>query len=196
MESTTAGPKPAKSKARQLIDSTSEIKFGWVKVGLLLLVFAAAVSAGRHVWYRQAGDPILGIDINRAKAEAPTTEAAPPGFAFPPTKEAIAATQTPYVIESTIVQVVTATPTFEPPTPIVEYVYEQVPVEVTRIVEITSVPVPTVTPVPLAPGTVKVCAFVEGATGLYIGSRGVVSGGCESFAFGIGQTSIQVQINK
>jgi hypothetical protein len=75
-------------------------------------------------------------------------------------------------------------------------VYYEVTVEVTRIVEVTPVALPTVTPVPLAPGLVQICASVEGAKGLFIGGRGVVTGSCEVFSFGVGQTSIQVQVNK
>lgn len=79
-------------------------------------------------------------------------------------------------------------------------VYREVPIEVTRVVtqlvEVTPFAMATVTPIPLAKGQVKICASVEGATGLYIGGYGVVSGGCQIFTFGVGQTSIQVQINR
>lgn len=94
-----------------------------------------------------------------------------------------------------VVLVVTATPT---PTPTeVNYVY----VEVTRevIIEVTPnvLPTPTVTPTPaLASGTVKVCASVEGATALYVGGQGIVSGGCQVFSVGIGQSTISVQVNR
>lgn len=93
--------------------------------------------------------------------------------------------------------VVTATPT---PTPniVTEYreIYVQSTVEVTRIVEVTPVVLPTVTPIPLAAGTIKICVALEGAREVYIGQKGVVSGGCEIFAFGVGQTTISVQVNK
>lgn len=95
-----------------------------------------------------------------------------------------APTVDPVVIE------VTSTPT---PTP----VYFYVPVEVEKIVTntITVELYPTPTP-SLSPGTVRICADVEGATGLYIGGLGVVSGGCQVFTFGVGQTSIIVHVNK
>lgn len=90
---------------------------------------------------------------------------------------------------------VTSTPT---PEPIIEVRYEQiqVPVEVTVVVEVTPAPLPTITAIPLASGVVQICASVEGATALYIGGAGVVSGECKKFSFGVGQTSIQVQVNR
>lgn len=99
---------------------------------------------------------------------------------------------TPIIIEKEVVSVVTV----EVPG---QSVFVEVPgptVEVTRIVEVTPVVLPTITPVPLAPGTVKICVSVEGATGIYIGNQGVVSGGCQIFTFGVGQTAIIVQVNK
>lgn len=93
--------------------------------------------------------------------------------------------------------IVTATP--EPPTatPNVIYEYFQVPVEVEveRIVTTTVVLEPTATPA-LAEGTAKICVALEGAREVFIGGHGVVSGGCQTFTFGVGQTSIAVQINK
>lgn len=93
-------------------------------------------------------------------------------------------TVAPVVIE------VTSTPT---PTP----VYFYVPVEVEKIVTqtITIEAVPTPTPA-LAAGTVRICADVEGATAIFVGGLGIVSGGCQTFSFGVGQTSIAVQVNK
>lgn len=101
------------------------------------------------------------------------------------------------------VLVVTATPTPTPtetpvPQTVTEYrdIYYEVTVEVTRIVEVTPQLPPTSTPVPLAAGSVEICTRVEGARELYIGGYGVVSGGCQTFSFGIGQTSIPVQVNR
>lgn len=92
--------------------------------------------------------------------------------------------------------VVTATPTPVPPLPQIEYIYETVIITEPVYIEVTPLPLPTITPVPLAPGVVSICASVEGASALYIGGQGVVSGECRKFSFGVGQTSIQVQINK
>lgn len=87
---------------------------------------------------------------------------------------------------------VTSTPT---PTPV--YVYVTTPIEVIKYVTDTVTVVASPTPTPaLAPGTVKICADVSGASAIYIGGLGIVTGGCQTFSFGVGQTSIQVQINK
>lgn len=93
--------------------------------------------------------------------------------------------------------VVTATPTPAPQI-ITEYrdVYYETIVEVTRVVEVTPIPLSTATVVPLAPGVVEICLRVEGAREIYIGGGGVVSGGCSTFSFGVGQTTIPVQVNK
>lgn len=132
-----------------------------------------------------------------ALAAAPTVEVVPtvvvgsgsPGL--PGAMVELVADDTPTPV------VVTATPT---PTPhiVTEYreIYVQSTVEVTRIVEVTPVVLPTITPAPLSPGTVRICVGVEGAREIYIGQKGVVSGACETFAFGVGQTTIGVQINK
>jgi hypothetical protein len=69
-------------------------------------------------------------------------------------------------------------------------------IEVTRVVTVEVLPPATPTPIPLAPGTIKVCVDIEGAKEVYIGGRGVVSGGCELFQFGPGQTTIGVQVNR
>lgn len=111
----------------------------------------------------------------------------------------------------------TATPTATQwPTPIIleREVIREVPIEVTRevsvyrdvmveveVTKLVTQPVMvlqsvTPTPVPLAPGTVEICASVEGATAIYIGDTGVVSGECKKFSFGVGQTSIPVKINR
>lgn len=112
---------------------------------------------------------------------------------------------------------IVALPTEEPtptawPTPIIIYqeveatreipaqpIYVEVPgpvVEVTRIVEVAAPILPTVTPIPLAPGTVQICVNLEGAKAVYIGNEGVVSGGCKLYTFGVGQTTILVQVDK
>jgi hypothetical protein len=111
-----------------------------------------------------------------------------------PTTEA-AAQREEQIREMIVEVVVTATPTLEPR---IEYIYEQVqiPVEVTRIVEVAEIPLPTVTPIPLAPGTIEICASVEGAKALYIGGVGVVSGACALYTFAVGQTTILVQVDK
>lgn len=93
---------------------------------------------------------------------------------------------------------VTAVPT---PTPHIVTEYREIYIEVTREVQtiLEVAPVPTVTPTatpPLAAGTVQICVTLEGARAVYIGQIGVVSGGCQTFGFGIGQTSIPVQINR
>jgi hypothetical protein len=75
-------------------------------------------------------------------------------------------------------------------------VYITVPQYVTTTIEVTPVPLPTATIVPLSPGTVQICVRVEGAREIYIGGAGVVSGGCQTYAFGVGQTAIQVHVNK
>lgn len=107
-------------------------------------------------------------------------------------------TQETVIREEAAVMVVTATPTVTPEptaTPNIQYVYVdnlvEVPVEVVK--EVTVTPVPTVG---VASGSVEICARVEGATALYIGGFGVASGQCQTFSFGVGQTSIQVQVNK
>lgn len=99
---------------------------------------------------------------------------------------------TPMVIEREVLVEVTREVPGQP-------IYVSVPgptVEVTRVVEVTAIPLPTVTPIPLAAGTIQICASVEGATALYIGNEGVVSGQCKSYSFGVGQTTILVQVNR
>lgn len=187
----TPEPTVAKSK-RTIIDSSSEVRIGWVKVIGLLAAIVVAWNVGNHVWYRQTGDPWFGIEVAEAQAAEPTLSPTVEVVATEPsTPQAVVTT----VFRETIVEVVvTATPTPVPPTPQIEYVYVQI--ESTVVVEVTPATLPTLTPVPLAPGTISICASVEGASELYIGGVGVVSGECKRFSFGVGQTSIQVQVNK
>lgn len=101
-------------------------------------------------------------------------------------------TQTPAVLYAEVTRQVEVT------REVTRYVTEFIPVEVTRLVTVTvAAPVvSTPTPPALAPGTLRVCADVQGARELYIGGQGIVAGECRSFAFGVGQTSVQVQVNK
>ena len=191
----TPGPvNPLKSKVKGIIDSSSEIKIGWAKVALLICVAAAALSVGRHAWYREAGDPIFGISTARGQASSEQVAVSTEYPTATPFEE-IVVTQTPYVIRETITEIVTATPTPVPPTPVVEYIPYEVTVEVQTIVTNTIVATP-VAPLPLANQTVEICVRVEGAREIYVGNVGVVSGQCSTFGFGIGQTSILVQVNK
>lgn len=108
------------------------------------------------------------------------------------TPEVLLAPVFPEVEATPVVLVVTATPTATPvPTQAPVYVYQTV-----VVTEVVSVVQPTPTLVPLAPGTVQICARVEGVSAVYVGGRGIVSGGCETFSVGVGQTTIGVQVNK
>lgn len=176
---------------KAIIDSSSEVRVTWRKTLLLLAAIVVTWNVVNHVWHRKTGDPWFGVSVPEVQAQAaePTPTATPTATA---THVVPARVVEPRVIEV----VVTATPTEIPPTP--EVVYYQVPVEVTRVVTQTiqlEAPTPTATPA-LASGTVRVCVHLEGAREVYIGGAGVVSGGCQTFSFGVGQTSIAVQINK
>lgn len=187
------GMKNQAGKVKAIIDSSSEARIGWAKVAILLVAVSVAFSAGKHVWYRQTGDPIFGISTARGQSVEvlPTATAQ----AIATSTSTLEATQEAYVETVFKEIVVTATPTPVPPTP--EVIYINVPYEVERVVTNTITIVdPTATPIPLAGGSVEICVRVEGAREIYVGGSGVVSGGCEIFAFGVGQTSIQVQVNK
>lgn len=182
------------SEAGKLLKgSDRESKFN-VKAVLMLLVGVVVL------WF--AGNAVLGRDgglgaslaVERAMPTATLGPVLPTQavYALPTEEPTATAWPTPIIIEREIASVVTV----EVPGPVV---YVEVPgptVEVTRIVEVPAVVMPTVTPVPLAPGTLKVCASVEGATGLYIGGEGVVSGGCKTYSFGVGQTTVLVHVNR
>lgn len=157
----------------------------------MLIAVSVAFSAGRHVWYRQTGDPIFGISTARGESSTPVPL---PTDTVQPTLTSFVEIAPTSVIEFVQV-VVTATPTPELPTP--EVIYVNVPYEVERVVTNTvEIVHPTPTPHTLAPGTVEICVRVEGAREIYIHQSGVVSGSCMEFAFGVGQTSIPVQINR
>lgn len=178
------------TKARALIDSSSEVRVTWTKTLLLLGAIVVCWNVVNHVWYRKTGDPWFGIQVDppAVSAQAAATVEATPT----PTVEAdvMASVSVEYVEV-----VVTATPTPVPPTP--EVVYVNVPYEVVRVVtETMFVHEPTPTPKVLAPGVVEICVRVEGAREIYVGNVGVVSGHCSTFAFGVGQTTVPVQINK
>lgn len=122
----------------------------------------------------------------------PTVELTPTPTMLPAMDVSVLRNDDPLPTVAPVVIEVTSTPT---PTPV--YFYVPVEVEVERIVTqtLTIEAVPTATPA-LSPGTVRICADVEGASALYVGGLGIVSGGCQVFSFGVGQTSIQVQVNK
>lgn len=185
------------SEAGKLLKgSDGESKFN-VKAVLMLLVGVIVL------WF--AGNAVLGRDggfgaslVAQREMPAPTQAPVLPTQAVfalagdPDPTATPTAWPTPIIIEREVVSVVTV----EVPG---QSVFVEVPgpvVEVTRIVEVTPVVFPTITPVPLAPGSIKVCASVEGARALYIGNEGVVSGGCKTYSFGVGQTTILVQVNK
>lgn len=180
-----------KRKAKTIIDSSSEVRITWTKTLLLLGAVVVAWNVGNHVWHRKTGDPWFGVDVKAVQAQAAPTQE--------PTQEPTPEpTQNAHVEVGTTIEyvevVVTATPSPVPPTP--EVVYYEIPVEVTRLVEVAATPLPTPTIVPLAPGTIEICVRVEGAREVYIGGGGVVSGACSTYHFGVGQTSIAVQVNR
>lgn len=180
--------------ARKLLKgSDGESKFNvkavlTVLVGVLILWLAGSALLGR--------DGGLGASLVAQRPMPTVTVGAviPTQIVMGIAEDPATATAwpTPIIIYQEVVSVVTV----EVPG---QSVYLEVPgpeIEVTRIVEVTPALMPTLTPIPLAAGTVKVCAFVEGASALYIGNQGVVSGGCQTYSFGVGQTTILVQVNK
>lgn len=187
-------------KLKALDTGTSSNESGRNKPNRMLQAFVVVVVAlvvylvGQVLNYapsaaRPDPTPTAGVTVEAA----PTVEATPTATMLPAAGGVFRDDVTP--TPNVEIVVVTATPTSVPPTPIVEYV----PVEVTRIIEVTPYVLPSPTPSPtsaLSVGTVKICASVEGATALYVGGLGVVSGGCQVFSFGVGQTSIPVQINR
>lgn len=190
-------------KLKALDTGTSSNESGRNKPSRMLQIFVVVVVA--LVVY--LGGQVLNYAPSAARAEptattgptvevSPTVEPSPTATMFPAgggvfrgDEVQAASTAEPQIV------IVTATPTPIPPTPVIQYVS----VEVTRIVEVTPYVLPSPTPSPtpaLSVGTVRICASVEGASALYVGGLGVVSGGCQVFSFGTGQTSIPVQINK
>lgn len=97
-----------------------------------------------------------------------------------------------------VVEVIREIVVTSPPEVIIERVYipEQIEVEVTRIVEVTPVPLPTLTPVPLVAGTVKICVDGAGLKAIYVDGQGIVGGGCQIWQVGVGASYITVQINR
>lgn len=179
-------PTPKPKKQRSLIDSTQDSKASFLKILGLLAAVALFWNGASIIWNRPSGQPLFASSApTDAPIETPTAEPTPTE----------SPTSTPYVETVFREIVVTATPEPPTPTPHIEYVYYQVPLEVEKIVTTTVVLEPTATP-SLATGTAQICVALEGAREVYIGGHGVVSGGCQTFSFGIGQTTIGVQINR
>jgi hypothetical protein len=105
---------------------------------------------------------------------------------FEPTPTAIGPVPTP-VYTITPLSAIIALPTMpQLPTPVIvptaETIIQYVPVEVERVVErVTEVYIqPTPTPAML-PGLVRICVYLEGATGVYIGGAGVAGNTCYDY---------------
>jgi hypothetical protein len=143
---------------------------------LLVMCAVLAVTAASIIWNYSEGtaaSPVATVSPIRTReaTEVPTLSVAEQVAAI------LAASATVEMPARTIQAVieVTSTPT---PTPhvVVENVYYEVPVEVTRLVE---VPAPTFTPTPpVARGIVRLCVYLEGATGLWIDGAGVAGNSC------------------
>lgn len=179
------------SEAKKLLKgSERESKINYKAIVFLLVGGGLLWFAGTFIWSgqrvpswvdRPMPEPTLPLELpTQAVFALPTEEAATPTPTAWPTA-IIVERSVPMPVEVTR-EVVIFVPGPE--------------IEVTRIVEVAAIPFPTITPVPLASGTIKVCASVEGATGLYIGNEGVVSGACKTYSFGVGQTTILVQVNR
>lgn len=161
-----------------------------------LIVFAVVIGFAVRFLYFSNFNKIAewGEPRPMPAATADPAAAAPPATPTETTTPTPTQWPTPIILEQTIVKEIQVEVTRE----VSVYRDVIVEVEVTREVQVVNVvPTPTVTPTPrLAPGAVRVCAWVEGAQALYIGQIGVVSGGCQIFTFGVGQTMIPVQVNK
>lgn len=163
-----------------LITSTQDSRLNLKLIGYAVALLLVLGYAGQYMWGFGGEDDIPVAQAAELPTEIPTA-----------TPEIPTVTPTPVVIER--VHTVPVEVTRE----VSRYVEVQVPVEVTRIVEVTPVPLPTATATPsLAAGTVRVCVDIEGAREVYVGGFGVVSGGCQTFSFGVGSTYIEVQVNK
>lgn len=189
------------SEARKLLKgSERESRFN-------LKAFSAVVVAGIVLW---VGGNVLwtgGQNVPRLVEDPAIMAASTPtqvvvGSVDPPVAAGAVRAAGPVEYPTPIILYQDRVEVVEVPGP-VQYVEVPGPVvEVTRIVEVPALvdPVimaPTATPVPsLAPGTVQICARVEGASALYIGGYGIVNGGCQTFTFGVGQMEIRVQVNK
>lgn len=181
------------SDARRLLKGSERESRVNLRAICLVAVAGVVLYVGWHLLNHPGGELPFGIVSQR-----PMPEATVPGsptqavFAMPTEAATSTAVPTPIVIMKEVQSVVTVEVRGDP-------VYVEVPgpqVEVTRIVEVTPFVLPTVTPVPLAPGTIQICASVAGAKQLFIGREGVVSGECKVYSFGVGQTEIVVQVNR
>lgn len=179
---------PGKRKAGKLvIDSGNESVAKWGKVAAIVIAVAIALSAADTILNRPNGAPVVGW--RQAQGQSPeVVETATVEPTLEPT--ATPHVNQPFVVTVEVPVIVTQEVEIEVP------VYYETQVEVTRIVEVVATPEPTATIIPLSPGSVEICVRVEAAREIYVGGYGVVSGGCQTFTFGIGQTSIPVHINK
>jgi hypothetical protein len=164
-------------------------KIGFFLTGLAVVL--ALVLVVRMVIFEPPGTTLTRLFASRPMPTATVVPAVAVTAVAPVVL--LVPTQTPFVV--------TATPTYTPvPTVTPVYLYEvqriQIPVEVTRIVEVAAAVPATVTPVPLAPGTVRICIDAAGVRELYIGGVGVVGGGCRTFQVGVGASYIEIQVNR
>lgn len=175
-------------------------QIGWIVA--IVVMLGLFVLAAKLVVFEQPGATMKRVTAAGQVASNGVISVAtmtPEGYQVPAVVDA--QRQEPEVI------IVTATPTSTPeptqtPYVVQEVVYEPVyydvpvEVEVTRIVEVTAVPLPTMTPVPLAPGTVQVCVDGAGLREIYVDQVGIVGGGCQIFQVGKGSTYVTVQVNR
>jgi len=102
----------------------------------------------------------------------------------------LAATATAAPTVGAQIVVVTATATPEPEIMYVPQPYV-VEVEVTRLVEVVAVALPTPT---LEPGVMRICIYVEGVSGLYINGQGMAGNACYSYGVSGPVTDFELRV--
>jgi hypothetical protein len=167
-----------------IINSTKDSQLNIKLIGYAVALLLVISFASSYLWHWGGDDAVA---VAAPVEETPTSE--------PTQQPTVEATPTAIVIERPVLATVEVTREVEVTRQVSTYV--SVPVEVTRVITHTvTMYEPTPTAIPLASGVVEICVRVEGAREIYVGGVGVVSDSCSTFAFGTGQTSIPVQVNK